>query len=272
MSAPPPPPPGGAPGPYGGTPGPYGPGAPQQPPPPQQPYAGAQFAPPPGQPGPFGQQMPAGPWGAPPVPPPPKRSNTGKVLAIVFGSLAAAVVLLVVIGIALGGGSRSPEYTVSLPKTLENGDLRLAKDMSDTAKAQNPDLSAGDTPYMGLYASEDTRQQFLFSGVNSEQSDEDSPNSFLKGMEENPGSEVAVPRKRITPSGSGDPLTCEVLTKDQIGQKMTMAVCAWGDTGASGSIADNSPESLTTPPADVDLDKLAERVDGMRDEIRSPAE
>ncbi|MGW7519421.1 hypothetical protein ACWGJ2_27905 [Streptomyces sp. NPDC054796] len=218
-------------------------------------------------------------------PPPPKGSGTGKVIAIVAASLVGLFILgfgaMGVIramsgggggGGAGGGGSAAgPGYEVTLPKTLEGGKLTLAEDLSDQTNSQNPDLGSGDTGYTGFYKDGSGTDQLLFAGVNSSASDESSGRDMLDGMEQDSTTDVAVPRRDITPDGAEDPLTCEVLTKEESGQQLTMAVCAWGDNGSGGSVTDSGADALTADPASVDLDAFAERVDGIRDEVRVPA-
>lgn len=282
----PPPPPGygqspyGTPPPAGGPPsGPYGP-------PPVPPQAGAGPGPygvppqqPPYPPYPYGPQPgPGGGWG----PPPPRKGNAGKVLAIIAASIAGLMLLSWFGNMSsrsAGGSSSdvssSPRYKVSLPKTLMDGEYELSKDMSDDAEAQNPELGSDDAEFLAMYEGSSAREQMLFSGLNSDSTGGDSytesDDKVLDNMEEDPSMDVAVPRREVTPSGGGETLTCEVLTKSENGQKLSVPVCAWGDRGSAGMVAENSYDTMLTDPQDVDLDAFADTVDKVRDDVRSPA-
>jgi len=278
MSQPPPPGYGGSPygpPPHGGPPpAPYG----QAPVPPQQMPAG---------PGPYGvpQQQPYPPqpqypYGQPPGPgwgPPPKKGNAGKVIAIVAACAVAFGVLGFVVKVMnrVTETSTMPEYRVSFPKTLENGEYELAQDLSDRARSENPDLGSDDSSYMGMYKAASGSRQLLYTALNSTATGGDSAtesdDKLLDGMRENASVDGAVPRREITPSGADEPLTCEVMTKSESGQELTLVTCAWSNRGSAASVSDNSYDTLTTDPDEVDLDAFAERVDTIRDEVRSRA-
>lgn len=292
-------------GPFGQQPGA---GQPPQGPPPQYGYPQQQgpYGPQQGpyaQPGPYGPQQ-GGPWGGPPQGPPPGPPSGGNRQAgIIVGCVVAGVVVVAVaIGFATGwGGSDSgsggsaggptvaasepvgegaedaepSSYELTLPKTLENGRFELAKDMSDEAEGDNPDMGPGDEALLGSYASRSGSQNLLFSGGNSDKitgvTESETGGDVLDGMERSEGASVAVPREEFTPDGAEEPLSCEVLVKSQAGQKLTIKVCAWSDIGSSAVIADNSPASWKDDPDEVDLEAWAERVNTMRDELREPS-
>lgn len=256
---------------------PFG-GPPPQGPPPPPPYGYPQ------QQVPYGQQQPGG-WGGPPPGGPPKSGNYQAGL-IIGGLVVAFCVVAGLIGVAGGfdsaesasGGSSGdpsyaprPGYEVTLPKTLENGKFELAKDMSEQASST---LGSDEEGVMGAYGSTDGTEALLFSGVNSDRagsSESETGGSILNGMEKNGDVSVAVPRRQITPAGAEDALSCEVLTKSQAGKELTVKACAWTDDGSSAAVLDDSPGSWTEPPAKVDLDAFAARVDTMRDEVRRPS-
>jgi len=234
----------------------------QQPHPPQYAY-GQQF---PGQP-------PPGPgWG----PPPPNQNNAGKVIAIIVGCL----VVLSLVGYVVkqnarngGTGGSAPEYELSMPKTLVDGKYKLAKDMSEASRAKNPDLRSGDQQYVGIYSAGSAKEQILYSGLNSGNTGGDqSDDKILDGMEDDPQVDVAVPRREIDPGGSDEPLNCEVITKSEGGEDLSVATCAWSDPGSVATVSDNSYKSLLTDPDEIDLEAFADQVNTIRDEVRSPAE
>ncbi|WP_314174773.1 hypothetical protein [Streptomyces winkii] len=271
---------------------------------PPPPEGGSGFGPPPGADGPpppqaqppvppvpqpYGQPCPPQyPYGGPPLGPPgygvppPRKGNAGRVLAVI------AVCVAGVLGLALlswygnniaGKDSSSPsdaggtKYHVTMPRTLVDGKYELAKDMSDESRAKNPDLGAGDQQYVGMYNGSSAQEQLLYLGLNSDavgggvgHGDE-----MLDGMEQDPAVDVAVPRREITPPGAGDPLTCEVVTKTQGGRELSIATCAWSDPGSGASVSDNSYETLSRKPEEIDLKAFAEQVDSVRSEVRKPA-
>jgi len=162
---------------------------------------------------------------------------------------------------------------VTLPKTLEDGKFRLVKDMSGQAGA-DAGLRPGEEGVMGAYGSKDRTEALLFSGINSDRagSAESEPGgSLLNGMEKSPNVTVEVPRRQITPAGGGEELSCEVISKSQGSQELTIKVCAWTDDGSSAAIVDDSPGAWSESPSQVDLEAYAERVDLMRDEVREPS-
>ncbi|NGN62907.1 hypothetical protein G5C51_03180 [Streptomyces sp. A7024] len=256
----------GAPG-YGQQPG-------QQPPAYGAPAYGQQPAPygaPPQQPGPYGAQPQPGFY----PPPPPKKSNTGKILAIVGGALVL-VIILAYAGISAltrgGVGTSTPDYEVTLPKTLEGGKLKLKQDltqqMKDGLKAQGD--SQPDELRSGLYTG--GTDQLVYQGGVDSRSDSESAEEYLNGAEEADGTSPGTEHKKIQPAGSGETWLCAVMVKEQYGQKMSMPTCAWTEDGVLVAIVDGSPGTMTKSPADIDLDALAERASGVKDEVLVPAE
>lgn len=280
----------GASGPYGG--GPYGA------PPPGPPGGGF------GQPGPYGQPQP-------PMPTPPGNNN-GKIVGIVVACVVAVALVVGGVVLFSGGddddkkadaktsekasaepsddegadGGADPEdespspspsesdtaYELAFPKTLENGKFKLLKDMSDKVSGGE---SSGQKANMGSYANRnDSSERLLYAAAKGEDfGDPDmSKDQMMKGMESSPSMKVAVKRKDITPDGADDPLTCEVLVKTQGTRKLTIPVCAWSNPGTAAYVANDSLKTYSVKPAEVDLDEFADRVNTIRDEVRSPAE
>ncbi|WP_432107572.1 hypothetical protein [Streptomyces sp. AA1529] len=259
----------------------------------------------PGAPGGFGQPggqpgFPA-PYGSPP--PPPNRSN--KVVGIVVA--AVLVVALAVAGtlLVLSGGSddkddaaddkvkpeksdsaseeptddSSPQdpapspsattYELKFPKTLDDGQYRLKKDLSDSVDPGQP----GEEAHLGSYANPSGSSRLLYGAATGEDygNPEMSKNQMMDGMESGSAMSVAVKRRDITPTG-GDPLTCEVLVKSQAGRKLTIPVCAWSDPGTAAYVAKDAIDTYGVDPKKVDLEAWADRVNDIRDEVRVPAD
>ncbi|UNS98326.1 hypothetical protein MMF93_19115 [Streptomyces tubbatahanensis] len=252
-------------------------------------------------PGGPGGPGPLGPYGGPPPGPPPNRSN--KVVALVVGAvlvvaLAVAGTLLFVSGDDGDKGDKaksehseapaddtepskdseeptpSPtasetEYELAFPKTLDGGSYKLKDDLSDSVDTGNP----GEEAHLGSYADAAGTSRLLYGAASGEDygNPEMSKNQMMDGMESGSAMDVAVKRRDYTPTGSDDPLTCEVLVKTQQGRKLTIPVCAWSDPGTAAYVAKDSLDTYSVDPKDVDLQKWADRVDGIRDEVRTPA-
>ncbi|CAM3575151.1 hypothetical protein G3260_004108 [Streptomyces albus] len=260
-----------------------------------QPPAG--FGPPANGPAGFGQPGAPGPYGGPPAPPP-NKSN--KVVALVLG--AVLVVALAVGGTLLfvGGDdsgddkaeakkSQQPaddpqpsdtadeptptptrtRYELAFPKTLEGGKYRLRDDLSDSVDTGK----TGEEAHLGSYSNAADTSRLLYGSATGEDygNPEFSKNQMMNGMESGAAMDVAVKRRDITPAGAEDPLTCEVLVKKQQGRRLTIPVCAWSDPGTAAYVANDSLDTYSVDPEDVDLEAWAERVDAIRDEVRTPA-
>ncbi|HEX5567336.1 MAG TPA: hypothetical protein VFY14_10520 [Streptomyces sp.] len=205
--------------------------------------------------------------------PPPRRGNAGKVIGILAAVLAGAYILFRGITEVLFGDAPSEpaSYTLTLPPTLEDGGLTLAEDMSDTFRPTIPHRTL--EPVAGRYDARSGNERLVLAGyAGFVRHHERSRNEMLDGMEENAGTELAVPRREITPAGTDEPLSCEVLVKNEGGTDFTIPVCVWSDPGTVGAVMDNSPRTSATAPDAVDLDAFAERVSGIRDEVRVPAD
>jgi hypothetical protein len=161
-------------------------------------------------------------------------------------------------------------YELAFPKTLEHGKYRLKKDLSDTVGSGT--VKPGEKAHLGSYANASDTSRLLYGAATGEDygNPEFSKNQMMNGMETGSGIDVAVKRRDITPDGA-DPLTCEVLVKSQAGRKLTIPVCAWSDPGTAAYVADDSLATYSVEPGKVDLDKWANRVSDIRDEVRTPA-
>ncbi len=271
-----PPPPQQPPGPYGPPqpPNPYG-GQPPQPPYPGQPYP--QQQPYPGQPG-------QGGWGRPPMgPPPPGKNRTGMVIGIVAASLVALGALGFTVkqlseagAVASGAGFPEAEYELTVPKTLLDGEYKLAQDMSRTegekalqgtydSKVRNP------KPAVGQYTSGSPTEPsvLVISGMYGQFKEPDEARrKMLEGAEDGQGATLAVPAEEIEPAGSPVTLSCQVLTSSQNGTDVTLPMCAWADGNTSASVAVVTPEISRQDPESVDLGKIAEITVEVREEAR----
>ncbi|MBO8195833.1 hypothetical protein ITI46_29910 [Streptomyces oryzae] len=244
-----------------------------------------------------------GPYGSPP-PPSPNRNN--KVVGIVVAAVLVVALAVAGTLLAVSGGddgkndsadkkarseqSDSPSdepsdepseddeptpspsesktaYELKFPKTLENGQYRLRKDLSDSVDTSNP----GEEAHLGSYANSSDTSRLLYGAASGEDygNPEFSKNQMMNGMESGSAMDVAVKRRDITPAGD-DPLTCEVLVKTQAGRKLTIPVCAWSDPGTAAYVAKDSADTYSVPPKDVDLEAWADRVSDIRDEVRVP--
>ncbi|MGI5349539.1 hypothetical protein ACQEU8_15255 [Streptomyces sp. CA-250714] len=253
----------------------------------------------------FGQPGFPTPYGSPP-PPPPNRSNN-KVVGIVVAAVLVVALAVAGTLLAVSGGdddkndsadnkahsesSESPSdepsdepsaddeptpspseskttYELKFPKTLEGGQYRLRKDLSDSVDSAGP----GEEAHLGSYSNSSDTSRLLYGAASGEDygNPEFSKNQMMNGMETGAGMSVAVKRRDITPAG-GDPLTCEVLVKSQAGRKLTIPVCAWSDPGTAAYVAKDSADTYSVPPKDVDLEAWADRVSDIRDEVRTPA-
>ncbi|WP_405869389.1 MULTISPECIES: hypothetical protein [unclassified Streptomyces] len=288
MSTPEPPPP--PQGPYGSQ-NPYG-----QQPPPQGPYAA----------GPYGQQPPAQPYGQAPVPPygqqpappygapypqqpygwgpPPKKRRVGLILGIVggvVGVIVAIVVGLAVIGAKVESGFPKAEFALTLPKTLLDGRYELTDDLSDTEgqKIEKEMDGAWDAKVtdskVGQYSlgGDTTKGQLVISGMYGRfQHTDQGRKGMLKGVGETEGMTVAVQPKDFQPGGSGITVTCEVVTQEQLGTKLTYPVCAWADGNTAAVVAEVTEETITQSPSDVDLEASAKTTLQIRSETRKAIE
>ncbi|OEJ25032.1 hypothetical protein AS594_11585 [Streptomyces agglomeratus] len=272
------------PNPYGGQPYPQ----PQQPQFPQQQSYPGQPHPPqqyPGQGGwgqpPMGQPA----MGQPPMMPPPRKSGAGKVIAIVAACLVGIGLIGFVVprvleanAVTTGAGFPAAKYRLTVPKTMLDGEFKLAQDLSQTkgkealagtydSKIRNP------RPVVGQYTSGTPAELgvLVISGMYGQFKDPESARAkMMAGAEEGEGAAVAVPAKDVTPAGSGITLTCQVLTSTQSGATVTMPMCAWADENTGASVAVVTPETSKQDPASVDLEKIAETTLKVREESRQP--
>ncbi|WP_030413435.1 hypothetical protein [Streptomyces sp. NRRL S-1448] len=290
----------GAPG-YGTPPaGPPG-GYPQQTPGGQVPggqVPGGQIPPPPG---PYAPQGPydapaQGPYGAPPqppygvppqgypgyggpgmVPPPvPPRNKSGKVWGIIGAIVGVLVVGSIASTVALrgggSGGSGGPKYRITVPQTLAGGEYKLAKDISQQADSAVPHDGANEHGLRtvgGQYTS-GTKSMVMLGMYGSIDDPETSVEHAIQGMTRDGKTVVAVPEKKFTPSGGGDPLTCGVDVRTEMGQKVTLTFCIWADSSASVNVAQTDAAELSKDPQSVDLQAFADKAGKIRNEVRKP--
>lgn len=250
---------------------------------PQQGYGGQPPYPQPG----YGQQPypgPGGPgygWGAPP-PPPPKK-NTGRIVAITLGSVAALLALSWFgnnVTLRSGGGSDGgfpeAEYQLTLPQTLLDGKYKLADNMSEKFQdelSHTSEANIRDTQgSMAQYVSEAEGGVLVVSGMHGRIKDPDKARSMiLKGSREADGATVAVAPEGVDVVGSDITITCQVLTHEQEeGGTATLPMCAWADDNTNATVALVTPETATQSPEEIDLKVVAEATVKIRGEIRKP--
>ncbi|MEU6663539.1 hypothetical protein [Streptomyces sp. NPDC046821] len=167
------------------------------------------------------------------------------------------------------------QYRLTLPETVDGGSFRLGQDASDRFdnSALGSDLYARSLrTKAGSYDAKSGSGRLIYTGTYSDRQNPFYPKmGLLDGMEKAESTTVAVPRRDMAEQSSdGDQMACEVLTKAEGGQELTMAVCSWADHYTQGAVIDNSPDSWTVAPDKYDLDALAKRTARIRDEVRVP--
>ncbi|WP_324609068.1 hypothetical protein [Streptomyces sp. NRRL WC-3744] len=259
-----------APGPYGQqppygqqTPGPYG-----SPYPPQQPYPQQQ---------PYPAQQPYPGWGVPPMAPPPKKRRVGLVLGIVGGVVAAVVVLLIVLGMVAESGFPAAENKLTLPGKLLDGTYELVDDLSGSEGKKISDEADGawdakDTHgVVGTYSpgGDEAKGTLVVSGMYGRfKNTEEARTNMMKGAGEGDGATIAVPAKEFRLDGVT--ISCEVMTEEHLGTKITVPVCAWADGNTGATVAEVATAAVDQAPADVDLEAFARKTLTIRSEMRKP--
>ncbi|MDF3289416.1 DUF3824 domain-containing protein [Streptomyces silvisoli] len=224
--------------------------------------------------GPYAQPPQAG-WAVPP-PLPPQR-NTGRVIAVVVGAIAFFAVGGAGLLFALSGGGAGTraEYRLSVPPSLENGKYALQQDLSQKLDSGMPvrdgygahDLHGSGGTYRA--ASGGTVDGVVVSGFYGTIDDPGTARQhFLQGMEHGANTSVAVSSKVITPTGSAESLSCEVLNTRVGVRTLPAPVCVWGDSGTVAAVMKLTGVNLTVSPDSVDLNAFADEVNTIRDEVR----
>jgi hypothetical protein len=249
-------------------------------PPPQQPY-GQQ---PPYAQYPYQQPYPQGhypAYGQPPqagwpVPPPlPPQRNSGKVIAVVVGAIVFFTVGGAGLLVALHDRATRAEYRLSVPSSLEDGKYTLQQDISSKLDSEMPvrdgegghDLHGSGGAYRSTAGGAD---ELMVSGVYGTIDDPDTARqNVLEGTQSSAiVTGVAVPAKTITPAGSTEPLSCEVVTTHVGVRDLPTPVCAWADSGTVSIVMRMSAANLTVSPDSIDLNAFAGEVNWIRDEVR----
>ncbi|GGW00149.1 hypothetical protein [Streptomyces nigrescens] len=253
-----------------GGPGPYG----------QQPHTAGPA--PYGQPGPYGMPQQAPPFGyggGPGMPPIPPKRKAGKVWGI-LGAVAGMVVIGTVVsamgirggGSSSGGSDGGPKYRITVPQTLAGGEYKLAKDISQQATEAVPHDGANEHNIKaagGQYSS-GTKSLVMLGLYGVIDDPETAIEHSINGMTRDGKTEVAVADKEFTPSGGGDPLTCGVDVRTEMGQKVTLPFCIWADSSASANVAETDASALSKDPQSVDLQEFADKAAKIRSEVRKP--
>ncbi|WP_309506062.1 hypothetical protein [Streptomyces pyxinicus] len=262
-------------GPYGQqpAPGPYGSPPPQPGPHPQQgPYG--QPGPYPGQPPQPGQPYPG--WGVPPMAPPPKKRRLGLVLGIVGGVVVLVVAVIVAIALLATSGFPEAKNKLTLPRTLLGGQYELGQDLSGSEGKKIQDEADGawdakDTHgVVGSYTpgGDQTKGTLVVSGMYGRFKNADAARrNMMKGAAEGEGAKVAVPAKDFHLDVT---ITCEVLTQEQLGTKVTVPMCAWADGNTGATIAEVTTAGVSQDPSAVDLEAFARKTLKIRAETVKP--
>ncbi|MET8682065.1 hypothetical protein ABZW18_31945 [Streptomyces sp. NPDC004647] len=176
-----------------------------------------------------------------------------------------------------GGGSSSatnsaPEYKLTVPKTVADGKYRLEQDLSSTMdKAMDGRQNGANEHDMkssaGRYAA--GADTLVVMGMYGRIDDpETARDSLLRGTARSEGGEVTVEPREITPTGSDESLKCQVMILDEGDGNAPM--CVWADSGTVSAVVENSAENAAESPGSIDLEAFAQKVDGIRDEVRAP--
>ncbi|WP_411134953.1 hypothetical protein [Streptomyces sp. C10] len=209
---------------------------------------------------------------------PPKR-NGGKTWGI-LGAVAGVLVIgtLASTVAANGGGSSSggsddgPRYRVTVPQTLAGGEYKLTKDISQQATEAVPSNGANEHNIKaagGQYSS-GTKSLVMLGLYGVIDDPETTIEHSINGMTRDGKTEVAVADKKFTPTGGGDPLTCGVDVRTEMGQKVTLPFCIWADSSASANVAETDASDLSKDPQSVDLQEFADKAAKIRSEVRKP--
>jgi len=188
--------------------------------------------------------------------------------------------VLAMIGSKVEGGFPKAEYKLTIPKAVLDGKYTLAEDMSDTEGKKIEEEADGawdarDTKAaVGKYAATeggDAGGGVVISGMYGRFKNTDlARKNMMEGAAKSDGSEVTVPPKDFKPAGSDVTITCQVLTKQQVGQKMSIPMCAWTDGNTGATVAEITREIALEDPTDIDLEAAAETAVKIRSEIRKP--
>ncbi|WP_414506490.1 hypothetical protein [Streptomyces sp. NEAU-L66] len=190
---------------------------------------------------------------------------------LVIGTLASA-------GLFRGGGSSSggsdsgPKYRITVPQTLAGGEYKLAKDISQQASDAVPQDGANEhgVKAVGGQYSSGTKSLVMLGLYGVIDTPETTVDHAIRGMTRDGKTEAAVMDKEFTPSGGGDPLTCGVDVRTEMGQKVTLPFCVWADSSTSGNVAETDASNLSKDPRSVDLQEFADKADKIRSEVRKP--
>ncbi|MEU0007778.1 hypothetical protein ABZ079_26705 [Streptomyces sp. NPDC006314] len=243
------------------APGPYGSPYPQQQPyPPQAPHP----------------QQPYPAWGTPPMAPPPKKRRVGLVLGIVGGVIAAGVAVLILIGTLAESGFPEAENKLTLPKTLVDGKYELGQDLSGSEgqKIESEADGAWDAKdihgVVGSYTlgGDENKGTLVISGMYGRfKNTKAARRNMMKGAAEGDGATVAVPAKDFDLDVT---ISCQVLTQNQLGTKITLPMCAWADGNTGATVAEVTTEGVSQDPSEVDLEALARQTLKIRSETVKP--
>ncbi|MGH3310859.1 MAG: hypothetical protein ACRDP3_09760 [Streptomyces sp.] len=208
-----------------------------------------------------------------------------KVTGVIAASsifVAALVQIAIVVFVDDSSGPPDRTYTVSLPPLLEDGKLTLTRDFSDepglALRGESEESTGrGLVPVAGHYEgtskaagaeNDKASDQLTVRGYNGSTVRPESTVHDLLGTLE--GDEASGgERRRITPSGTDEPLTCEIMLKDKGEDVVEAPVCAWRNNGSFVAVVDRGPSVRGSYGSD--LDAFAERVDALRTELRAKA-
>ncbi|MCQ4045401.1 hypothetical protein ACFOSC_03705 [Streptantibioticus rubrisoli] len=162
-----------------------------------------------------------------------------------------------------------------MPSSLEDGKYTLQQDISQKLDSRLPvrdgdgghDLHGSGGAYQSAAGGTD---QLIVSGVYGTIDDPDTVRQHVMDGTRSDGivTGVAVPPKVITPAGSTEPVSREVLTTHVGVRDLPTPVCAWADSGTVAVVMRMAAANLTVSPGSIDLNAFAGEVSTVRDEVR----
>ncbi|MFI6765980.1 hypothetical protein [Streptomyces sp. NPDC050355] len=257
--------------------------------------------PPSGYPAPGGPPPggPGGPnnWGGPPVAPPPQRKGKGALIAVV--SVAAALVLALVVGGVVWFQNRDSEmvpYTIALPNKILRGDYYKDKDISNVCPHSDCLTSATEIKKLGIkkafpwaasYAppvgDPKTRPTMTVIGIQGQVTNPTaSVDAVLTRMHKDDKKkakalgvkiEIIEGTKKTAWKGDtfdGTTMMCEsIMMQPEHGldNDVTVTRCVWGDTSAVGIV---QQQGIGIKSDVMDTNELTHATFTIRNEMRQP--
>ncbi|MGW2706705.1 hypothetical protein [Streptomyces sp. NPDC001340] len=184
---------------------------------------------------------------------------------------------LALAGVKFDGGYPDANFALTQPKTLLNGRYEFSEDLSDTSgrrieKEAKTDWDVRDPRgVVGLYRldGDAAKGTLSVSGMDGRFKNTDSiRRRMMTPVTEADKQDVAEPPQDFTPDGAGITVTCEVISSDKSGMKMTYPLCAWADDNTAACVAVVTLADVDQDPSEVDLEAAARTTLQVRSETR----